>query len=77
MTEPASDPARPRGQYGVDGDYRLIPAPVIFGGYLVLCISAAVLATVWLIGGRTLPGVAGCRGCRRAGRRGCQYFSLQ
>jgi arsenite methyltransferase len=57
MTELASDPARPRGRYGVDGDYRLIPAPVVFVGYLLLCLAAAVLAAVWLMTGRTLPGV--------------------
>ena len=57
MTELASDTARPRGRYGVDGDYRLIPAPVVLGGYLLLCLAAAVLATVWLTVGRTLPGV--------------------
>ncbi len=57
MTELASDPARPRGRYGVDGDYRLIPAPVVFVGYLMFCLAAAVLAAVWLVIGRTLPGV--------------------
>jgi arsenite methyltransferase len=57
MTQLAPDPARPRGHYGVDGDYRLIPAPVVFGGYFVLCLAAAVLATVWLVTGRTLPGI--------------------
>jgi arsenite methyltransferase len=56
MTELASDPARPRGRYGVDGDYRLIPAPVVFVGYLLLCVAAAVLAAVWLVTGRTVPG---------------------
>jgi arsenite methyltransferase len=58
MTELASNLARPRGRYGVDGDYRLIPAPVVFTGYLLLCLAAAVLAAVWLVAGRTYPGVA-------------------
>jgi arsenite methyltransferase len=57
MTDLASDPAHPRGRYGVDGDYRLIPAPVVFVGYLLLCLAAAVLAAVWLMTGRTLLGV--------------------
>jgi arsenite methyltransferase len=57
MTELATELARPRGRYGVDGDYRLIPAPVLFGGYLLLCLAAAVLAGRWLATGRTTPGV--------------------
>jgi arsenite methyltransferase len=57
MTQLASDLARPRGRYGVDGDYRLIPAPVVFVGYLLLCLASAVLAAGWLVTGRTLPGV--------------------
>ena len=57
MSELVSDLARPRGRYGVDGDYRLIPAPVVFVGYLVLCLAAAALATSWLTTGRILPGL--------------------
>ena len=56
MTELATDLARPRGRYGVDGNYRLIPAPVLFAGYLLLCLAAAVLAGLWLLTGRTLSG---------------------
>jgi SAM-dependent methyltransferase len=48
MTELTPELLRPRGRYGVDGDYRLIPAPVLFGSYLLLCLSAAVLAAMWL-----------------------------
>jgi SAM-dependent methyltransferase len=58
MTEVVSDFLRPRGRYGVDGDYRLIPAPVMFAGYLLLCLAAAVLAGVWLANGRTVLGAA-------------------
>ncbi|MGC1178154.1 MAG: class I SAM-dependent methyltransferase [Methyloceanibacter sp.] len=57
MTELVSDPACPRGRYGVDGDYRLIPAPVVFVGYLLVCLAAVALAAVWLVTGRTLLGV--------------------
>jgi arsenite methyltransferase len=57
MTELVCDPACPRGRYGVDGDYRLIPAPVVFVGYLLVCLTAAALAAVWLVTGRTLLGV--------------------
>ena len=57
MTELATDLARPRGRYGVDGDYRLIPAPVLLAGYLLLCLAAATLAGLWLVTGRTLSGL--------------------
>jgi arsenite methyltransferase len=57
MTEMTAELARPRGRYGVDGDYRLIPAPVLFGGYLLLCLAATILAIRWLMAGRTLPGL--------------------
>ena len=58
MTELATDLARPRGRYGVDGNYALIPAPVVLVGYLLLCIAAAVFASLWLVAGRTLLGLA-------------------
>lgn len=58
MTELATDLARPRGRYGVDGNYALIPAPVVLAGYLLLCVSAAVFAGLWLVAGRTLLGLA-------------------
>ncbi|HZU45995.1 MAG TPA: methyltransferase domain-containing protein [Mycobacterium sp.] len=57
MTELAADLARPRGRYGVDGDYRLIPAPVVFTVYALLCLTAAVLAVRWLLDGRVVAGV--------------------
>jgi arsenite methyltransferase len=57
MTELATDLARPRGRYGVDGDYRLIPAPVVLAGYLLLCLAATVLGVLWLATRRTLPGL--------------------
>ena len=57
MTELATDLHRPRGRYGVDGDYRLIPAPVIFGGYLLLCLAAAGFAVKLLVSGRILFGL--------------------
>jgi arsenite methyltransferase len=57
MTELATELTRPRGRYGVDGDYRLIPAPVIFGGYLLLCLATAVFAGKLLVSGRTLLGL--------------------
>jgi arsenite methyltransferase len=58
MTELTTDLARPRGRYGVDGDYRLIPAPVLLAGYLLLCLAATFLAALWLATGRTLSGLA-------------------
>lgn len=57
MTELTTDLARPRGSYGVDGDYSLIPAPVLLAGYLLLCLAATALAGMWLAGGRTPAGV--------------------
>ena len=57
MTELATDLARPRGRYGVDGDYRVIPAPVLLAGYLLLCFAATVFAVIWLATGQTLPGL--------------------
>ena len=57
MSELATDFIRPRGRYGVDGDYRVISAPVAFAGYLLLCLAAAVVAGLWLAAGRTLPGL--------------------
>jgi arsenite methyltransferase len=57
MTELATDLARPRGRYGVDGDYRLIPAPVLLACYLLLCLAATFLASLWLVAGRTWPGL--------------------
>jgi SAM-dependent methyltransferase len=57
MTELATELTHPRGRYGVDGDYRLIPAPVIFGGYLLLCFGAAIFAGQLLLTGRTLWGL--------------------
>ena len=57
MTELATELARPRGRYGVDGDYRLIPAPVVLAVYLLICLAATVLASRWLVSGRTLWGL--------------------
>jgi arsenite methyltransferase len=57
MTESVIELTRPRGRYGVDGDYRLIPAPVVFGGYLLLCLAAAVFAGQLLVSGHTLSGL--------------------
>jgi arsenite methyltransferase len=57
MTKLATELTHPRGRYGVDGDYRLIPAPVIFGVYLLLCVAAAIFAGTLLVSGRTLFGL--------------------
>ncbi|ULN53930.1 class I SAM-dependent methyltransferase [Mycolicibacillus parakoreensis] len=59
MSTPPPELARPHGRYGVDGDYRLIPAPVVFGGYLLVCLAAAVSAVVLLFAGRVLAAVVG------------------
>jgi arsenite methyltransferase len=52
-----TDLARPRGRYGVDGDFSLIPAPVLLAGYPLLCLAATLLAGRWLVAGRMLPGL--------------------
>ena len=41
----------------MDGDYRLIPAPVLLAGYLLLCLAATIFAGMWLETGRTLAGL--------------------
>ena len=46
------------GDYGVDGDFSLIPAPVLFSGYLLLCLAATVFAGLWLSSGRVPAGIA-------------------
>ncbi|ORV12721.1 class I SAM-dependent methyltransferase [Mycobacterium celatum] len=56
MAELAPDLTRPRGRYGVDGDYRLIPAPVVFACYALVCVTGSSLAIGWLAGGRTAAG---------------------
>jgi len=57
MTDSVTELTRPRGRYGVDGDYRLIPAPVMFGGYLLLCLGAMIFAGQSLSAGRILWGL--------------------
>jgi arsenite methyltransferase len=58
MSDVATELARPRGDYGVDGDFSLIPAPVLFSGYLLLCLAATVFAGLWLHSGQVPAGVA-------------------
>jgi arsenite methyltransferase len=58
MSDIATELARPRGDYGVDGDFSLIPAPVLFSGYLLVCLAATVFAGFWLTSGRVPAGVA-------------------
>lgn len=41
MTELAARLVWPRGRDGVDGDYRLIPAPVVLAGYLLTHAATA------------------------------------
>lgn len=53
----AADLSRPRGAYGVDGDYRLIPPAVVAALYAVLCLASAAFAVGWLASGTTLAGV--------------------
>lgn len=52
-----TDLARPRGRYGVDGNFSLIPAPVLLAGYVLLCLATTLLAGRWLAAGRMLPGL--------------------
>jgi arsenite methyltransferase len=58
MTDLTTELAHPRGSYGVDGDYSLIPPPVVLAGYLLLCLAATALAGMWLMAGRASAGVA-------------------
>jgi arsenite methyltransferase len=57
MTDLANELAHPRGRYGVDGDYSVIPAPVALAGYLLLCLAATVFAGLWLLTGHPAEGV--------------------
>ena len=80
MSDVATELARPRGDYGIDGDFSLIPAPVLFSCYLLLCLAATVFAGLWLTSGRVPAGVAAAAvavalivagfGVRRFSRRG-------
>lgn len=58
MTDQAPNLARPNGQYGVDGDYRLIPAPIVGLGYASLCSTLTALAAVRLATNRIRKGIA-------------------
>jgi SAM-dependent methyltransferase len=57
MSEPI-ELDRPKGRYGVDGDYRLVPAPVALGVYVATCLVGVGIATTLLLGGHTPAGVA-------------------
>jgi arsenite methyltransferase len=57
MTKRTADLDRPKGRYGVDGDYRVIPAPVLLGVYLASSLGLVVLAAVWLTAGQIVPGI--------------------
>src|SRR3984957_14649886 len=57
MTELATELTHPRGRDGVDGDYRLIPSPAIFGCYLLLFLHVEVFSGELLVSGRALFGL--------------------
>jgi len=46
MNDVVSTLRRPRGEYGYDGDYRLIPAPVVAAIFALICLAVAALAVV-------------------------------
>ena len=56
-SERTSDLERPEGRYGVDGDYRVIPAPVLFGAYLVFSLGLVRFAATLLRRRRIAPGI--------------------
>lgn len=58
MTIANNELARPRGKYGVDGDYRLIPAPALLAGYLAVCLAAVRGAIRRMRSGRLRSGSA-------------------
>jgi len=51
MSDIVHELSRPRGSYGVDGDYRLIPPAVVAAGYLLLCALGAGLTVYWAVNG--------------------------
>lgn len=60
MTDLVTELSRPRGSYGVDGDYRLIPPAVVAGGYAVIGLAGVALSAFWLGAGSLVSGtVAG------------------
>ena len=44
MTDVITTLSRPRGDYGYDGDYRVIPAPVVAGTFALTCLGLAASA---------------------------------
>ncbi|MGH8793187.1 MAG: class I SAM-dependent methyltransferase [Stackebrandtia sp.] len=57
MSELVSDLSRPRGDYGFDGDYRVIPAPVVAAVYALICLAPAVFAVVKAVSGATTTAI--------------------
>lgn len=46
MNDVVSTLRRPRGEYGYDGDYRVVPAPVVAAIFALICLVIAALAVV-------------------------------
>lgn len=59
MSDVVHELSRPRGSYGVDGDYRLIPPAAVAAGYAGLCLLGAGLTVKWAVDGTVLPAVIG------------------
>jgi len=52
---------RPRGEYGYDGDYRVLPAPVVAGIFTLVCLAVSAFAVIEAVRGSTVAGVVlGC-----------------
>ncbi|OEV08503.1 class I SAM-dependent methyltransferase [Streptomyces nanshensis] len=58
MTENAGEFGRPRGDYGFDGDYRVIPAPVVAAVYILICLVPAEFAVLYSGRGEVASAVA-------------------
>lgn len=54
MNDVASTLRRPRGEYGYDGDYRVIPAPVVAGIFALICLAIVALAVIAAITGHVV-----------------------
>jgi arsenite methyltransferase len=76
MTESAFDPAHPRGRYGVDGDYRLIPAPAVFALYLLSCLVVTASSALWLAERRFVAGVGMAAGAVALAATGASVLRL-
>lgn len=57
MSDVSSALRRPRGEYGYDGDYRYVPAPVVAGIYVMICLVSIAFTVAEAVRGNTVAAV--------------------